>query len=220
MRSLQWERIRSREGERKRTTTRKNKPRQKKAIRQGRFFWRHSNCEERGAEYHPPAQPGDRGTRRSTWCYHENKGKETEREGERCSERSRLGSEEAKLVYLRGKKREPERVPEAEERTGFPCGDLGRGRTLDSAWTPEQSSQLPGSPRLLAPYWKPFLPVCSPLLDSDHRLGKSFYDPCLNVPGVEQLCFWPSQGRRSPVLEIQSLWIMLLWWRKKSFGVW
>lgn len=172
MRSLQWERIRSREGERKRTTTREKKSRQEKAIRQGRFFWRHSNCEERGAEYHPPAQPGDRGTRRSTSCYHESKGKETQREDERCSEQSRLGSGEAKLMYLRGKKREPERVSEAEERTGFPCGDLGRGRTLDSASTPEQGSQLPGSPRLLAPYWKPFLPVCSPLLDSDHRPGK------------------------------------------------
>lgn len=70
-----------REGEEE-ETRREKKPRREKAIRQGRFFWRHSNCQERGAEYHPPAQPGDRGTRRSTLCYQENKGEETsEREG-------------------------------------------------------------------------------------------------------------------------------------------
>lgn len=55
-----------------------------KAIRQGRFFWRHSICEERGAEYHPPAQRGDQRTRRSTLRYHENKGKKTrEKRGEK-----------------------------------------------------------------------------------------------------------------------------------------
>lgn len=187
MRSLQWERIRSRDKRRKRTTTREKKPRRKKAIRQGRFFWRHRNCAECGAESHLPAQPGDQGTRRSTLCYHENKGKETRGREKLWAVPPWIWGSKAHLL---GKERKG-------SLKGF--GRLRRERDFpaeswDAAelWTapPEPDSrlgapELRGSSRVPAPCWKPFLPVCSPLLDSDHRTepGKSFYDPCPNVPG-------------------------------------
>lgn len=48
-----------------------------------------------------------------------------------------------------GKKGEPERVWEAEEGAGFPCGELGRGRTLDSASRAGFQARGSGAPWLL-----------------------------------------------------------------------
>lgn len=158
MRSLQWERIRSRERGRKRTTTREKKPRRKKAIRQGRFFWRHSICEERGAEYHPPAQRGDQRTRRSTLRYHENKGKKTrEKRGEKLWAVPLWISGKPSSYTWQGKEGEPERSGKLRRERRFPA------ETWNAAelWTapPSRAPSSDGSSRFPAPYLKAVLPV-------------------------------------------------------------
>lgn len=86
-----------------------------------------------------------------------------EGEGERSPEQVGFGSRGSKADPLR----KARRGLGATGGAGFPCGDLGRGRTLDSA---SRVGLL--APRLLqvsGSFLKALQLVCSPLLDSDHR---------------------------------------------------
>lgn len=86
----------------------------------------------------------------------------------------------------------------------------GRGRTLDSA--SPAALGAPGCSFLEKPCDLFPLPSWTPTTDP------SFCDPCPNGPGVEQRsCLWPGQGSGSPVLDIQSLWIVLRPVKKEKF---